>query len=143
MTERVEKIEVEKRIVVADDGTEFQTPQDCRQYEQDCAERNAKFIVAKLPHFTCSPQWIDPDFAWEWYFVSSDVELAAVQEVVFNTDASAQEYSPPAYPRWIACSVDGDGYGSIEGTIGQVLDGLDELKKGIVDLAMENGGAFH
>ena len=65
MTERVEKIEVEKRIFVADDGTEFQTEKDCRQYEQDCAERNAKFIVAKLPHFTCSPQWIDPDFAWE------------------------------------------------------------------------------
>lgn len=55
MTERVEKIEVEKRIFVADDGTEFQTEKDCRQYEQDCAERNAKFIVAKLPHFTCSP----------------------------------------------------------------------------------------
>ena len=66
MTERVEKIEVEKRIFVADDGTEFQTEKDCRQYEQDCAERNAKFIVAKLPHFTCSPQWIDPDFAWNW-----------------------------------------------------------------------------
>ena len=143
MTERVEKIEVEKRIFVADDGTEFQTAQDCRQYEQDCAERNSKFIVAKLPHFTYSPQWIDPDFAWEWYFVSSDVELAAVREAVFNADASAHEYTPPAYPRWIACSVDDDGYGSIEGTIGLVLDGLDELKKGIVDLAMENGGAFH
>ena len=31
MTERVEKIEVEKRIFVADDGTEFQTEKDCRQ----------------------------------------------------------------------------------------------------------------
>ena len=143
MIERVEKIEVEKRIFVADDGTVFQTAQDCRQYERDCAERTARYIVAKLPHFTCSPQWIDPDFSWEWYFVSSDVELCAILEAVFNTDATAQMYTPPAYPCWIACSVDGDGYGSIEGTIGQVLDGLDELKKGIVDLAMENGGAFH
>ena len=143
MIERVEKIEVEKRIFVADDGTVFQTAQDCRQYERDCAERNARAIVTKLPHFTCSPRWIDPDFSWEWYFVSSDVELGAILEVVFNMDASAQKYTPPAYPCWIACSADGDGYGTIEGTLEQVLDGLDELKKEFANLAMENGGAFH
>ena len=38
MTERVEKIEVEKRIFVANDGAEFQTAQDCMQYERDCIE---------------------------------------------------------------------------------------------------------
>lgn len=143
MTERVEKIEVEKRIFVADDGTEFQTVQDCRQYERDCAERSARSIVMKLPHFTCSPRWIDADFSWEWYFVSSDVELCAILEAVFNTDATAQMYTPPAYPCWIAWSADADGYGTIEGTLEQVLDELDGLKKDFVDLAMENGGAFH
>ena len=143
MTERVEKIEVEKRIFVADDGTEFQTAQDCMQYERDCIERNARAIVSRLPHFLFSPAWIDPDYWWDWYFVSNDMELAAVREAVFDADSSAHEYTPPAYPCWIACSSDGGGCGTIEGTLEQVLDALDELKKGIVDLAMQNGGAFH
>lgn len=74
MTERVEKIEVEKRIFVANDGAEFQTAQDCMQYERDCIERNARAIVSRLPHFLFSPAWIDPDYWWDWYFVSNDME---------------------------------------------------------------------
>lgn len=143
MTERIEKIEVEKRIFVADDGTEFQTVQDCRQYERDCAERSARAIVAKLPHFDYSPNWIDPDFGWDWYYVSNDMELNAVRGVAFNSEASANEYTPPAYPCWICCSADGDGYGCIEGTVEQVFDTIDKLKKGITDEMMENGRGFH
>ena len=143
MTERVEKIEVERRIYVAYDGQEFPTAQDCLNYERDCVERNARSIVGRLPHFDYSPEWIDPDFCWEWYFVSNKMELDAVRDVVFDEEASAYEYEPPAYPCWIACYTDSDGYGSIEGTLEQVLDGLDQLKKRIVDLAMEKGGDSH
>ena len=143
MREKIVKVEVERCIYISDDGQEFQTADDCRRHERDCVEKNARAIVDKLPRFTFSPDWIDCDYEWDWYYVSNDEELDAVREVLFNDDSSAYEYTPPAYPCWICCSNDTDGYGCIEGTVEQVLAALDELKKGIIDKATENWRGIH
>ena len=90
-----------------------------------------------------TPHWIDCDYGWDWYYGSTDEELDSVREVLFNDDSSAYEYTPPAYPCWICCSNDSNGYGRIEGTVEQVFDALDELKKGVTDKMMENGRGFH
>ena len=55
MKEKIVKVEVEKRVFIAEDGTEFQTAQECVDYENGCVARRADAIVAKLPHFTYSP----------------------------------------------------------------------------------------
>lgn len=141
--EKTVKVEVERRIYISDDGQEFETADDCLRHERNRAEQNAWAIVDKLPHFSYSPDWIDCDYGWEWYYVSTDEELDAVREVLFNDDSSAYEYTPPAYPCWICCSNDSNGYGRIEGTVEQVFDALDELKKGVTDKMMENGRGFH
>ena len=52
MKEKIVKVEVEKRVFIAEDGTEFQTAQECVDYENGCVARRADAIVAKLPHFT-------------------------------------------------------------------------------------------
>lgn len=131
MTEKVEKIEVEKRIFVADDGREFETALDCRQYERDCAEKNAQSIVTKLPHFTYSPAWIDPDYTWEWYFVSNEEELRAVEAVCLSEETDTRGFTPEHYPAWVAISVDLDGYGDVVGTPEKVFKELDNIKSGI------------
>ena len=94
--EKTVKVEVERRIYISDDGQEFETADDCLRHERNRAEQNAWAIVDKLPHFSYSPDWIDCDYGWDWYYVSTDEELDAVREVLFNDDSSAYEYTPPA-----------------------------------------------
>lgn len=139
MQEKMVKVEVEKRVYVSDDGAEFDTPQDCLEHEEECRERFARAIAKKLPSFVCSPDWIDPDYSWDWYFVSSELEFAAVLAAVFNNEASAHEYKPVAYPCWICCANDADGYGYILGTPKEIFDSLDGLKKFITEEMAENG----
>ena len=89
--EKIVKVEVEKRVFIAEDGTEFQTAQECVDYENGCVARRADAIVAKLPHFTYSPVWIDPDYCWEWYFVSNEEELRAVEVAILSEETDTRD----------------------------------------------------
>lgn len=140
MTEKIEKMQVERKIYVAFDGREFGTKWGCLSYERECAERDARNIADKLPYFGYSPDWIDSEYNWDWYFVSSAEELNAVLKVTFNDEADVYEFAPPTFPCWVACSVDDDGYGYVVGTLEQVFDSLDKIKIDLIEKVNEIGG---
>lgn len=119
------------KTFVSDDGLEFNTKAECLEHEQDIAFAKGKEIVDKLPHFIYTPWWVDPDFTWDWYFVSSCKEFSAVREVLFNNDASAHDFDAPKFPCWLAFSSDCEGYGNIEGTMAQVISDLERFRNGI------------
>lgn len=110
------------------DGKVFSTREACLEHERSLDIEAVKKTVEKLPHFSCSPEWIDRDCSWEWYFVSNQEELDAVRTTLYNTDATAHEYEVASFPRWLAFSVYVDGYGSVEGTKAQVFDKLKDFK---------------
>ena len=132
MKESIEKEIVIRHIFVADDGSEFTTREACASYEDSIMERKAREITNDIPHFTCSPECIDPDYCWEWYFVSNQMELDAVKAVLYNRDATANEYEASSFPCWLACSCDGDGYGCIEGGPEQVFKSMDAFKNEVL-----------
>lgn len=140
MKEKIVKVEVEKRVFIAEDGTEFQTAQECVDYENGCVARRADAIVAKLPHFTYSPVWIDPDYCWEWYFVSSEEELRAVEVAILSEETDTRGFTPEHYPTWVAISVDLEGYGDIVGTSEKILQKLDGIKAEIAAEIEGRGG---
>lgn len=137
---KIVKVEVEKRVFIAEDGTEFQTAQECVDYENGCVARRADAIVAKLPHFTYSPVWIDPDYCWEWYFVSNEEELRAVEVAILSEETDTRGFTPEHYPTWVAISVDLEGYGDIVGTSEKILQKLDDIKAEIVAEIEGRGG---
>lgn len=140
MKEKIEKVVVEQRSYVADDGAEFSTEEACRSYEDALMERKAREIVNDIPHFTYSPYWIDPDFEWNWYLVSSQLDLDAIRTVLYNRDATAHEFEAPSFPCWLAFSVDADGYGCVEGTVEQVLDSLESIGRDIQKMVLKIEG---
>lgn len=124
MKEIVEKIVDYRTCFKAVDGKVFSTRDACLEHEKALNIEAVRELVEKLPHFSCCPEWIDPDYSWEWYLVSSREELDAVRTVIYNTDATAHEYEANKFPRWIAFSFDADGYGQVEGDLEQVFDRL-------------------
>ena len=130
MKEKIVKVEVEK----------LQTAQECVDYENGCVARRADAIVAKLPHFTYSPVWIDPDYCWEWYFVSNEEELRAVEVAILSEETDTRGFTPEHYPTWVAISVDLEGYGDIVGTSEKILQKLDGIKAEIVAEIEGRGG---
>lgn len=115
----------------------FETKEECLQYERFLAVEAAEKITKKLPHFYCFPEWLDRDYTWEWYFVSSQEELNAVRTVLYNPDAVAHEYEATSFPCWLAFSYDDAGNGLVEGSKDQVIDSLEafkfEINKKIMD----------
>ena len=140
MKEKIVKVEVEKRVFIAEDGTEFQTAQECVDYENGCVARRADAIVAKLPHFTYSPVWIDPDYCWEWYFVSNEEESLDLGGGRLSEETDTRGFTPEHYPTWVAISVDLEGYGDIVGTSEKILQKLDDIKAEIVAEIEGRGG---
>lgn len=124
MKEIVERVVDVKTFFRAVDGKVFSTREACLEHERALNIEAVKKAVEKMPHFSCCPEWIDPDYSWEWYLVSSQEELDAVRTVFYNSDATAHEYEAESFPCWLAFSVDATGYGFIEGTPEKVFSKL-------------------
>lgn len=124
MKEIVERIVDYRTCFKAVDGKAFSTKEACLEHERALNIEAVKKMVEKMPHFSSSPEWIDPDYSWEWYLVSSQEELDAIRTVLYNTDATAHEYEAVSFPCWLAFSFDADGYGQVEGNLEQVFDRL-------------------
>lgn len=130
MTEKKSTVVV--TTFVSNDGVEFKTKAECLEHERwSAAFLKRKAIVSELPHFIYTPAWVDPDFTWDWYYVSNAEEFNAVREVLFAIDASAFDFVVPGFPCWIACWSDSEGYGNIEGTLDQISGTLERLSDGI------------
>ena len=102
MKEIVERVVDVKTFFRAVDGKVFSTREACLEHERALNIEAVKKAVEKMPHFSCCPEWIDPDYSWEWYLVSSQEELDAVRTVLYNTDATAHEYEAKKFPCWLA-----------------------------------------
>lgn len=139
MTEKKVTVSEVRTVYVAFDGKEFYSEPDCRSYEAAISEVKAKEVAEKLPQFSLAPSWADPDVGWEWYFASCKEDLDAVRAYLYCDDAYAHEYEPPAYPCWLAFSVEEDGYGCVEGTLEQVLSALDDFRAGVAEMVKKFG----
>lgn len=137
MKEIVEQIVDYRTFFKAVDGKVFSTREACLEHERSLNIEAVKKAVANMPHFSCSPEWIDSDFSWEWYFVSSQEELDAVRTVLYNTDATAHEYEAVSFPCWLAFSVDADGYGFVGGSKDQVFDSLEAFRMEVNEKILE------
>lgn len=124
MKEVVEKVVDYRTCYKAVDGAVFSTREACLSHEKSLDMEKAKKVTEGIPHFSCSPEWIDSEYSWEWYLVSNQEELDAIRTVLYNTDATAHEYEAVSFPCWLAFSVDGEGYGFVEGSTDQVFDSL-------------------
>ena len=70
MTEKKSTVVV--TTFVSNDGVEFKTKAECLEHERwSAAFLKRKAIVSELPHFIYTPAWVDPDFTWDWYYVSN------------------------------------------------------------------------
>lgn len=126
---------VERSVFIASDGTEFATAAGCFSHEFNLAEK----VVNSLPHFDFTPYCCAVDVTWEWYYVTCQEDVDTIRAVRYNTDSGDYVASDPVFPCWLACSVDDDGYGSIEGTPEQVFRAMDAFKEELLDLVGKNG----
>ncbi|MBO5969913.1 MAG: hypothetical protein J6S14_15605 [Clostridia bacterium] len=106
---RVVKYEPET-VYVAEDGTEFNSEEECLEYE--------KAIGFKSPQFTLNSCVLGDDLAdWTWFYVRSHEELNAVQNLHLLDDYVDETYDPKPYPKWVCLALEDGGYGSVVGTL--------------------------
>lgn len=139
MKEFVEQVVKYRTFFRATDGRVFSSKDDCLRHERYLSVESAEEIVKKLPHFHCFPEWLDRDYSWKWYFVSSQEELDAVRTVLYNADAVAHEYEAESFPCWLAFSYDDNGNGLVEGSKDQVIDRLEAFKSELNKKILEIG----
>lgn len=125
---------VERSVFIASDGMEFSAKAECFSHEFDLAEE----IVRDLPHFDFTPYCCAGDATWEWYYVTCQEEVDAIRAVRYNDDSGDYVAADPVFPCWLACSVDDDLYGSIEGTPEQVFGAMDAFKRDLLELIGKN-----
>ncbi len=110
-------VQMSKTVYIADDGAEFNNPRDCARYEANVKREAAEKKIENLPHFDLLPIGAgehDDDPNWTWYKVSSEEELQALMDALFEDDAAARDFEAPYFPIWVIATSDGDGYGFIE-----------------------------
>lgn len=137
MTEIVKT--VQKKQYVADDGSIFNDPDACRIHEEDIRRRDLIDLVNKLPSFRHTPEFVDSDYTWEWYLVSSEKDLNIVKEYLeVDNDSFSMSFKPDSYPVWIVVSeCDLDGCSQIEGTVKNIIEKLHEYENDLVRLIEE------
>lgn len=124
---------VERSVFIASDGKEFDTMGECFSHEFDLADK----AVKSFPHFVLTP-YCTGDSMWEWYYVTCQEEVDAIRVVRYNDDSGDYVASAPVFPCWLACSVDDNGYGSIEGNPEQIINAMEGFKKKLLDLLTKN-----
>lgn len=134
MTEIVKN--VQKRQYVADDGSVFNDPDSCRIHEKEARRNEVVALVKKIPYFRHTPEFVDSDYTWEWYRVSSDDDLNIVKEYCWvNEDSFSHDFKPGSYPAWVAVSKC-DFYGDcqVEGTMKDIVEKLHEYENDLIQL---------
>lgn len=92
--------------------------------------------MKKIPYFCHTPEFVDSDYTWEWYLVSSNDDLNIVKEYCeVNEDSFSQDFEPDSYPAWVAVSkCDFDGAYQVEGTVKDIVEKLHEYENDLIQL---------
>lgn len=130
MTETVERIVHEQRFWIAEDGSKFWGENDCIKYEKLLAQKRA---VKKIKHFSFTPSSMDDHIDWDWYLVKSQDEFDAVVNELYAQDSGVRGCTACDFQRWMAFSVDENGYGKVEGTLGEVFKAFEKFKQGVLE----------
>lgn len=134
MTEIVKT--VQKKQYVADDGSVFNDADSCRLHEEEIRRNKIIGLVNKIPYFRHTPEFVDSDYTWEWYRISSDDDLNIVKEYCeVDEDSFSHDFKPDTYPVWVAVSkCDFDGACQVEGTMKDIVEKLHEYENDLIQL---------
>ena len=122
-----------KKVYVADDGEEFGSESECREYEREQEQQAAEKRVQKIPHFEFAPPFageFDDDPTWTWYYIRSEDDLADIKLALYSPDCTANNFELDAFPTWVAATSDGSGYGTFW-TVEEVIDCMEDFKKSL------------
>lgn len=97
-------------VYVAEDGTEFSFEEDCYEYEKELGFHTPQFVLNSC---VLGDGYAD----WTWFYVRSYEELTAVQNLYLSDDYTDETYDPKPYPKWVCLELEGDGCGSVVGTL--------------------------
>ena len=127
---------VQKKQYVADDGSVFNDPDSCLIHEKETRLNEVVALVKKIPYFRHTPEFVDSDYTWEWYRISSDDALNIVKEYCeVNEDSFSRDFKPGSYPAWVAVSkCDFDGACQVEGAMKDIVEKLHEYENDLIQL---------
>lgn len=106
MIEKTKTVTISKPYYVAEDGTEFSDMYACIDYEEDRQEKAAEKKIKSIPHFVYTPDLVENDCTWDWYFVANEPDFSAVKAWNHIEDDPPFDYTVDEYPCWIAVSTD-------------------------------------
>lgn len=107
-------VNVEEYVYVSEDGKEFQTKEECEEYEYDLKYNDALERVKSIIQFDCDPPDGDMDCLYRWYFLENQENLDALRSCVFrDKDAFAYSFEAEKFPCWVRCLVYENGSGDI------------------------------
>lgn len=113
---KVKEAQATYKVYVADDGEEFGSEKECRDYEDGIAQEKAEAEVEKLPQFFADHPYNpghDDDPEWRWLYLRSQQDLDNVKAAFYCRDCTARSYEIKAFPCWVLATIDEDGYGQL------------------------------
>lgn len=132
MIEKTKTVTISKPYYVAEDGTEFSDMCACISYEDDLHKKAAKKKIESIPHFVYTPDLVENDCTWEWYFVANEPDFSAVKAWNHIEDGFSFDYTINEYPCWIAVSTDSfDNSSCIVGNVTEFGNMLRECYEGL------------
>lgn len=134
MTEVIEAETVQKKKYIAVDGKEFDDKFSCQAWENGIHRKSVLDRFYTLPNFSHTPDFVDSDYSWEWYLVSSEEDLDLVKEYYeISGEPCPINIERERYPQWIAVSnCDLDGCSQIEGTKDDIIRRIREFENDLI-----------
>lgn len=134
MTEVTETETVQKKKYIAIDGKEFDDKFSCQEWENGIRLKSVIDRLCTLPNFSHTPDFVDSDYSWEWYLVSSEEDLDLVKEYYeISGEPCPINIERERYPQWIAVSnCDLDGCSQIEGTEDDIIRRIREFENDLM-----------
>lgn len=134
MTEVIEAETVQKKKYIAVDGKEFDDKFSCQAWENGIHRKSVLDRFYTLPNFSHTPDFVDSDYSWEWYLVSSEEDLDLVKEYYeISGEPCPINIERELYPQWIAVSnCDLDGCSQIEGTKDDIIRRIREFENDLI-----------
>lgn len=134
MTEVIEVETVQKKKYIAVDGKEFDDKFSCQAWENGIHRKSVLDRFYTLPNFSHTPDFVDSDYSWEWYLVSSEEDLDLVKEYYeISGEPCPINIERERYPQWIAVSnCDLDGCSQIEGTKDDIIRRIREFENDLI-----------
>lgn len=134
MTEVIEAETVQKKKYIAVDGKKFDDKFSCQAWENGIRRKSVLDRIYTLPNFSHTPDFVDSDYSWEWYLVSSEEDLDLVKEYhEISGEPCPINIERERYPQWIAVSnCDLDGCSQIEGTKDDIIRRIREFENDLI-----------